>query len=53
MRLYLGKERKCATDTVTATHATVAGLTSRIENIGHKLYVANVSPSPELFGFTY
>jgi uncharacterized membrane protein len=38
MRAHLGKDRKCATGTMTATHATVAGLT-RIENVGHKLYM--------------
>jgi hypothetical protein len=38
MRVYLGKECRHATGT-TAIHATVAGLTGRIQNVGHKLYM--------------
>jgi hypothetical protein len=43
MRMYLGKDRKYVTATVTATHVTVTGLISRIKNIG--LFFS----SPELF----
>jgi hypothetical protein len=39
MTVYLGKDRKLATPTMTATHVTVTGLTGRIENLGHKLYM--------------
>jgi hypothetical protein len=39
MRVYLGKDRTYTTDTMTATHATVAGLTRRVENVGHNLYM--------------
>jgi hypothetical protein len=45
MSEYLFQDRKC----VTATCATVAGLTTRIENVGHKLYMDNFFSSPELF----
>jgi hypothetical protein len=49
MRVYLGKGTTCATETMTATHATVAGLTRRVENVGHKLYMDNFFSSPDLF----
>jgi hypothetical protein len=39
--VHLGKDRKFATPTMTANHTTVAGLTRRIENLGHKLYMDN------------
>jgi hypothetical protein len=48
MTVYLGKDRKLATPTMTATHATVAGL-GRIENLGHELYMENFFFSPDLF----
>jgi hypothetical protein len=47
MVVYLGNDRKCETATMTATHATVTGLT-RIENVGHKLYTDNFFFSPDL-----
>jgi hypothetical protein len=34
---------------MTATHATVAGLTRRVENVGHKLYMDSFFSSPDLF----
>jgi hypothetical protein len=49
MTVYLGKDRKLATPTMTATHATVTGLTGRIENLGHKLYSDSFISSSELF----
>jgi hypothetical protein len=49
VRVYLGKDRTCTTDTMTATHATVAGLTRRVENVGHKLYMDSFFSSPDLF----
>jgi hypothetical protein len=39
MRAHLGKDRTHTTGTMTATHKTVAGLTTRIQNVGHKLYM--------------
>jgi hypothetical protein len=48
MTVYLGKERKLLTATMTATHATVAGLMT-IENVGYKLYMDNSFSSPELY----
>jgi hypothetical protein len=53
MTVYLGKDRKLATPTMTATHATVTGLTGRIENLGHKLYMDSFFSSPELFDDLY
>jgi hypothetical protein len=41
MSVYLGKDRKRGTVTKTATHITVAGLTTRTENSEHKLYMDN------------
>jgi hypothetical protein len=49
MSVYLGRDRKHATATVTANHTTVSGLTTRIENLGHKLYLNNVFSSPDLY----
>jgi hypothetical protein len=43
MSVYLGRDKKRATATMTANHATVSGRTTRIENLGHKLYMDNVS----------
>lgn len=47
MTVYSGKDTKHATPTTTATDATLTGLTARIENVGHALYVDNTFP--ELF----
>jgi hypothetical protein len=49
MSVYLRRDRKCATVSVTATYATVTGLTTRIENFGHKLYMDSFFLSPDLF----
>jgi hypothetical protein len=49
MRVYLGKGRTCTTETMTAMHATVAGLMRRVENVGHELYTDNFFSSPDLF----
>jgi len=38
MRVYLGRDSHSATDDMTATHATVRHLTSRVEGLGHKIY---------------
>ena len=47
--VYLGKDRKCVTPSMAATHATVTGFTARNEHVGHKLYVDNFVLSPALF----
>jgi hypothetical protein len=49
MSVYLERDRKCATASMTTTHATVTGLTTRIENFGHKFYMDNFFSSPDLF----
>jgi len=49
MIVYLGKDRKCATTSMTATHATVTGLAARIEHVGHRLYMDSFFSSPALF----
>jgi hypothetical protein len=49
MTTYLGKNKKCATPSMTATRATVRGLAVRIERLGHKLYTGNFFSSPALF----
>jgi hypothetical protein len=46
--VYLGKGRTHAAGTMAATHATVAGLMRRIQNVGHRLYVDNFFSSPDL-----
>jgi len=49
MTVYLDKDRKCVTPSMTATHATVTGFTARNEHGGHTLYIDNFFPSPVLF----
>jgi hypothetical protein len=44
MREYVGKDR---------THATMAGLTKRIRNVGYKLYMDNFFSSPDLFDYLH
>jgi ABC-type uncharacterized transport system ATPase subunit len=38
MRVNSGKDRTHTTGKITSTHATVAGLTSRFQTVGHELY---------------
>jgi sorbitol-specific phosphotransferase system component IIBC len=45
----LGKDRQNATQIITVTHATMKSLTSRVETVGHKLYMDNFFSSPALF----
>jgi hypothetical protein len=47
MRVYLGKDRHCMAQHLTATHATVTELTRKIGH-GHILYTDNLFSSPEL-----
>jgi len=49
MRIYLGKDRQNATQTMMATLATVRSLTRRAEEAGHVLYMDNFSSSPDSF----
>jgi sorbitol-specific phosphotransferase system component IIBC len=49
MTVYLGKDRKLVTPTMTTTHQTVAGRLRKTENLGNKLYIDNAFSSPELF----
>jgi len=49
MRVYLGRHSHFATDNMTATHATVRHLTSRVEGLGHKIFLNNFFSSPRLF----
>jgi len=49
MRAYLGKDSDSATDDVTARHTTVRHLTSRVEGLGHKIFMDNFFSSPRLF----
>jgi hypothetical protein len=42
---YLDKDKKRVTPSITATHATITGLTAT-QNVGHKLYVDNFFSSP-------
>jgi len=48
MTMYLFKDRKCATPSMTATYATVRGLPGRIEHLGH-MYMGSFFSSPLLF----
>jgi hypothetical protein len=47
--IFLGKDRTHATGTMTAIHANVTGLTTRIQNVGHKLYTNNFFSSLNLY----
>jgi len=49
MRVYLGRDSHSATDDMTATHATVGHLTSRVQGLGHKIFMDNFFSSPRLF----
>jgi hypothetical protein len=49
MTMFLGKDGNRATPSLTATLATVSGLATRIENVGHKLYMDIFFSSPALF----
>jgi hypothetical protein len=53
MTVYLGKDKKHVTPSMTATHATVTGLTARTKHVGHKVYVDNFFYSPALFDDLY
>jgi len=41
MTVYFGNDRKCVPPSMTATCATVRGLTARTGNVAHKLYLEN------------
>jgi len=49
MRVYLSKDAHSVTDDMTATHATLRHLTSRVESLGHKIFIYNFFSSPRLF----
>jgi len=49
MRVYLGTDSHSMTDDMTATHKTVRYLTSRVEGLGHKIFMDNFFSSPRLF----
>ena len=49
MRVYLGRDSHSATDNMTATHATVRHLTSRVEGLGYKIFMDNFFSSPRPF----
>jgi len=49
MRVYLGRDSHSATDDITATLATVRHLTSRVQSLGHKIFMDNFFSSPRLF----
>jgi len=49
MRVCLCRDSHFATDDMTATHAAVRHLTSRVEGLGHKIFMDNFFLSPRLF----
>jgi hypothetical protein len=52
MSVYLGKDRRCASSSMTTTHTTARRLTASLENAGHKLYTQNfLSPPTALDSF--
>jgi len=48
MRVYLCRDSHSTTD-VTATHATLRHLTSRVEGLGHKMFMNSFFSFPRLF----
>jgi len=48
IRVYLGRDSHFTTD-MTATHATVRHLTSRVQDLGHKIFMDNFFSSQRLF----
>jgi hypothetical protein len=48
--VYLGKDRQNATQTMTATHATIRNLTRRVEGVGKCTVFAS---SPDKFDDPY
>ena len=48
-RVYMGTDSHSVTGDMTLTHATVRHLTSRVEGLGHKLFMDNFFSSPRLF----
>jgi len=49
MTVYLGKDRKHVTPSMTAIHATVTGLAARIGHVEHKFYMGNFFSTPASF----
>jgi len=49
MRVYLGRDSHSATDYMSETHTTVRHLTSRVEGLGHKIFMDSFFSSPRLF----
>jgi len=49
MWVYLGRDSHSTTDDMTATHAIVRHFTSRIQGLGHKIFMDNFFLSPRLF----
>jgi hypothetical protein len=53
MTVYLGKDRKHATPSMTVTHATVTGLAARSGHVGHKVYMGNFFSSLASFDYLH
>ena len=49
MRVYLGRDSHSTTDDMPATHAPVRHLTTRVQGLGHKIFMDNFLSSPRLF----
>ena len=53
MRAYFGTDTYSTTDDMTAAHATVRHMTSRVEGLGHKIFMDKLFSSPRLFDDLY
>jgi hypothetical protein len=49
MRMQLGRDSHSTSDDMTATYTTVRHLTSRVEDLGYKIFIDNFFSSPRLF----
>jgi hypothetical protein len=49
VKVYLGKDKRCKAQAMTATYATVTKLARKVEGLGHKLCLDNFFASLDLF----
>jgi hypothetical protein len=49
MSIYPGKDRQNAIQMMTAAHVILKSLTRTVDGVGHKLYMYNFFPFPDLF----
>jgi hypothetical protein len=53
MNVSFKKDKKNATQTMTATHVTARSLTRTVEGVGYRLYTGNFFSSPDIYHELY